>query len=143
MSWKIKDKVVRRVPADFDWTIGRVWMGCIRPACPMCPDPLDKCSSCSGWEPELPGGDWWQLWEDISEGSPITPAFADKEDLVVYLAEVGDSMYRRRWSCGMGMREARRLVEFSMADECAVRAVHGLTGRISHGFDQSALRTVA
>lgn len=28
------------------------------------------------WKPlQPPKGDWWQLWETVSEGSPITPAF--------------------------------------------------------------------
>jgi hypothetical protein len=53
------------------------------------------------WEPtEPPKGDGWQLWETIGEGSPVTPVFATAEELVDYLATVGepgssDGPYRR------------------------------------------------
>lgn len=32
-----------------------------------------------------PKGDWWQVWETVSEGSPVTPAFATPEDLARHL----------------------------------------------------------
>lgn len=38
------------------------------------------------WEPtEPPAGDGWQLWETVSEGSPISPVFADAEGLAQWL----------------------------------------------------------
>jgi hypothetical protein len=38
------------------------------------------------WEPtEPPTGDGWQLWETVSEGSPISPVFADAEGLARWL----------------------------------------------------------
>lgn len=44
------------------------------------------------WEPtDPPTGDAWQLWETVSEGSPITPAFATADDLIEHLATVGTS----------------------------------------------------
>ncbi len=42
----------------------------------------------SWWEDERqgpPAGDWWQLWETVSEGSPITPAFATPEELIDWM----------------------------------------------------------
>lgn len=36
-------------------------------------------------ETEPPPGDGWQLWETVSEGSPISPVFADAEGLVNWL----------------------------------------------------------
>jgi len=33
---------------------------------------------------------WFQVWETVSEGTPITPPFATKEELVEYLVSVGD-----------------------------------------------------
>jgi len=34
------------------------------------------------WEPtEPPTGDGWQLWETVSEGSPVSPVFATAEEL--------------------------------------------------------------
>ena len=38
------------------------------------------------WEgPEPPEGEGWQLWETVSEGSPVTPVFADAEGLIGHL----------------------------------------------------------
>lgn len=39
------------------------------------------------WEPsEPPTGPWWQVWETVSEGSPVSPAFEDPEELARWLA---------------------------------------------------------
>lgn len=39
------------------------------------------------WEPtEPPTGDGWQLWETVSEGSPVTPVFSTREGLVDHLS---------------------------------------------------------
>ena len=35
-------------------------------------------------------GTWLQVWENVSEGSPVTPAFATQEELVDYLVDYGD-----------------------------------------------------
>ncbi|MBF6326529.1 hypothetical protein IU451_28935 [Nocardia cyriacigeorgica] len=46
------------------------------------------------WQPtEPPTGDGWQLWETVSEGSPITPVFATRHELVMYLCSPA---YERR-----------------------------------------------
>ena len=37
---------------------------------------------------------WYQMYEDVSEGTPITPPFASKEELVDYLVENGDFWYQ-------------------------------------------------
>jgi len=43
------------------------------------------------WEPsEPPAGEGWQVWETVSEGSPITPVFATPEELARHLSTVGD-----------------------------------------------------
>jgi hypothetical protein len=39
---------------------------------------------------------WVQLWETVSEGTPISPAFATPEELVDYLAEHGDFWDQKR-----------------------------------------------
>jgi hypothetical protein len=39
------------------------------------------------WEPtEPPEGEGWQLWETVSEGSPVSPVFATAEELASWLA---------------------------------------------------------
>lgn len=62
----------------------------------------DTCSKCAGhgsfeaypgqreeaekWEmTEPPAGEGWQVWETVSEGSPISPVFADREGLIRWL----------------------------------------------------------
>lgn len=45
------------------------------------------------WEAtEPPTGEGWQLWETVSEGSPVTPVFATREGLVEHLSSPA---YRR------------------------------------------------
>jgi hypothetical protein len=42
----------------------------------------------NAWEPsEPPVGPWWQMWETVSEGSPISPAFEQPEELARWLAQ--------------------------------------------------------
>jgi hypothetical protein len=41
-------------------------------------------------------GTWFQVWENVSEGSPVTPAFATQEELVDYLVDYGDDSEGRR-----------------------------------------------
>jgi hypothetical protein len=36
-------------------------------------------------EHEPPAGEGWQVWETVSEGSPISPVFADREGLIQWL----------------------------------------------------------
>lgn len=43
---------------------------------------------CDEWtETEPPTGDGYQLWEDCSEGSPVSPVFATLEDLCAWAAD--------------------------------------------------------
>jgi hypothetical protein len=49
-----------------------------------------------GWEPEEPPvGDGWQMWETVSDGSPICPVFATPEGLAGHLAG-------RKWGADHG-----------------------------------------
>lgn len=49
-----------------------------------------------GWSPTpVPDGEWWQVWETVSDGSPVTPAFASAEELADHLMLHGDA-----WSDG-------------------------------------------
>lgn len=43
---------------------------------------------------------WFQVWETVSEGTPVTPPFATKEELVDYLVEHGDFWQQKRWNDG-------------------------------------------
>lgn len=69
------------------------------------PDGWHRCSTCKGsgvhpehkdayeaWEREdPPEGDGYQMWETVSEGSPISPVFPTAEDLALWLADTGAS----------------------------------------------------
>ena len=33
---------------------------------------------------------WWQLWETVTEGTPVSPPFETRAELVEYLATYGD-----------------------------------------------------
>ena len=35
-------------------------------------------------------GTWLQVWETVSEGTPVTPPFSTREELIDYLVENGD-----------------------------------------------------
>lgn len=55
------------------------------------------------WTPEEMT--WWQVYETVSEGTPVTPPFATREELVEYLVQNGDfwDQKRREEGCS-GMR---------------------------------------
>lgn len=64
--------------------------------CPVCkgtaihPDDIDKSEN---WRPtDPPTGEGYQLWETVSEGSPITPVFSKPEDLAHWLVANDDSI---------------------------------------------------
>ena len=39
---------------------------------------------------------WYQVWETVSEGTPVTPPFATKEELIEYLVANGDFWDQKR-----------------------------------------------
>jgi len=69
------------------------------------PDGWHLCSTCKGdavradvkeayeaWErSDPPTGDGWQVWETVSEGSPISPVFETSDALVTWLVSEGYS----------------------------------------------------
>lgn len=49
---------------------------------------------CDEWEPtEPPSGNYYQMWEDVSEGSPMSPVFETPELLASWLASNGASAF--------------------------------------------------
>ncbi|MBE6035618.1 MAG: hypothetical protein E7222_13115 [Clostridiales bacterium] len=59
-------RMLKRVPMDFPWPIGEVWEGYFK---------------------EPPEGDGYQLWENTSEGSPISPVFDSLDGLCEWAVE--------------------------------------------------------
>jgi len=45
----------------------------------------------------MPEGDWWQVFEEVSEGTPITPPFATAEELIDWMASNKD-FWGHQWS---------------------------------------------
>lgn len=64
---------------------------------------------------EPPSGEGWQVWETVSEGSPVTPVFASKKELADHLANVGDSSDIRRGEGGWGREAADSFVSRAWA----------------------------
>lgn len=62
-------RILKRVPMDFDWPIGKVWEGYL-----------------SKPEYDPPSGDGFQLWETTSDGSPMSPVFDSLEALCEWSA---------------------------------------------------------
>lgn len=45
-------------------------------------------AAAEAWEPtDPPKGDGWQLWETVSEGSPVSPVFATSDDLATWMSD--------------------------------------------------------
>ena len=53
------------------------------------------------WKPEEMT--WYQVFENVSEGTPVTPPFATREELVEYLVEYGDFWHQMRRKENVGM----------------------------------------
>lgn len=45
---------------------------------------------------EPPTGEGWQMWETVSEGSPVSPVFTTEETFIAYLIEEGHSEHAAR-----------------------------------------------
>lgn len=41
---------------------------------------------------------WYQLYETVSEGTPLSPPFEKPEELIEYLVKHGDFWYHKPWS---------------------------------------------
>lgn len=99
---------VMRVPVGFNWPIGQIWWGYLLESvtCQTCngtgkvPEYICKwskeketrCPTCEGEgtkspKIEIPEGAGYQMWETVSEGSPISPVFATPEELAHWLAD--------------------------------------------------------
>lgn len=79
------------------------------------PSPGIKAAYENWTKTEPPTGEGWQVWETVSEGSPITPVFATAEALVDYLVEGGDGWDRKRRSGGWSRKNAESFVGLGFA----------------------------
>lgn len=58
---------------------------------------------------------WFQVYETVSEGTPVTPPFATKEELVDYLVSNGDYWDQLRGDGGWERKNAERFIESEYA----------------------------
>ena len=70
------------------------------------------------WSPEE--ATWVQVWETVSEGTPVTPPFATKEELIAHLVKYGDDWDRNRGHGGWPEKNARKFVEDGWAPSMIV-----------------------
>lgn len=109
-GWVEKDpKVTPTAQQVNDWSLGGFGhdsinaMIAVRARCEREGSPVE-CATCQGhstleaypgqraqaeaWErSEPPTGEGWQLWETVSEGSPISPVFATAEELAAWMSD--------------------------------------------------------
>lgn len=53
---------------------------------------------------------WFQIWQTVSEGSPVTPPFATKQELVEYLVKNGDFWDQKRGDGAWNRKSAENIV---------------------------------
>ena len=103
-AWAATGKIVKAAGLQPKW--GR---------CPTCKgDGIDPAMrrKHAHWRPkEPPKGKGWQVWETVSEGSPVTPVYPTPEALASYLAESGDLWDQKRGEGGWGIERARAFCE--------------------------------
>ena len=74
---------------------------------------------------------WFQLWETVSEGTPVSPPFATKEELADHLAAHGDDWGASEGKGGWGKDMAYKFV---MGDGWAPSLVV-MDGRVMSGVE--------
>ena len=59
---------------------------------------------------EPPAGDGWQVWETVSEGSPVTPVYSSAKELIEHLTAKGDIWDQKRGDGGWPKEAAENFV---------------------------------
>lgn len=114
---------IKRVALDFDWPLEKTWEGYLR----ACANYCCNCPQCERIEP--PAGEGWQVWETVTDGSPITPVFPTAEALIEHLCTKGTTadQYRlaRGWQRSLPSRqEAESFVRVGWAPSAVVVSGH-------------------
>lgn len=72
---------------------------------------------------------WFQVWETVSEGTPVTPPFASREELINYLATQGDFWDQRRGDGAWNYESAKAFVNAGWAPSVIMTDGEVLTPR--------------
>jgi hypothetical protein len=67
------------------------------------------------YRPKWETAEWYQVYETVSEGTPVTPPFATKEELIEYLVEHGDFWDQNRGDGGWNRKAAEHFVNAGYA----------------------------
>jgi hypothetical protein len=67
---------------------------------------------------------WFQVWQTVSEGSPVSPPFATREELIDYLVLHGDFWDQERGTGGYSREQAIAFVNAGWVPS-AMTIVHG------------------
>ncbi len=118
-KWRAEKKIIAAAGMPENWGIcaacdgeGNIW-----------DSPADKIAA-DAWHPsEPPAGEGYQIWETVSEGSPISPVFATPEELARYMAGT-------RWGADHGS-----------SYETWLRFITGPGWAPSMSIDENGLRT--
>ena len=90
---------LKRVSVDFDWPLHQRWPGYCFSICTILDDDCDglckkfaeytktqlSVGGCPLLDIDPPQGDGYQIWETVSEGSPVSPVFENPEDLATWM----------------------------------------------------------
>lgn len=71
---------------------------------------------------------WFQVWETVSEGTPVTPPFASRSELVDYLVAGGDDWDRKRGTGGYSREQAEAFVNAGWAPSMVISSGKMATG---------------
>ena len=71
---------------------------------------------------------WYQCYETVSEGTPVTPPFATKEELIDYLVTYGDFWDQRRGHGGWGRSAAEQFVQAQWDEDSRWCVYYGTVG---------------
>lgn len=72
---------------------------------PLCDKDFNACIA--KWEQPT----WYQVYETVSDGTPVTPPFATTQELIEYLVQYGDFWDQHRGDGGWIRAYAERFVE--------------------------------
>jgi len=122
-GWAATKAVVRAAGLPEDWLTCKVCAGQgIHP---------DDLAASEAWErTEPPAGEGWQIWETVSEGSPITPVFATAGELAEWCVTNkprGTSMSYEAW---------RRFIDEGWAPSMVMTAGVVVEGAVAVGEDR-------
>lgn len=113
---------IKRVAKDFQWPLNKDWVGYINPFSIDCPDcdgdeteacnyGIDFAVACKEWKQiEPPSGDGFQMWQTVSEGSPVSPIVDTLDDLIAWMIDNKYSEWAIEW-----VREGKTYLPSGMA----------------------------